>query len=161
MEELAEAVMNNPELASIAPKLAGDPRVKDFMDSHPDMNRKQALQMKKQMNKAAHNKRMKMKKIEGCMINPGRKLKPVSIAVEKGEPNEKEITDRIGAKCMDKKETDLYWIYYDIESKVKNKRIIRAFGNDVTGHTIIILSNDGNLTMEEFEKWEKTTVKAK
>jgi len=160
MGQLAEAVTNNPQLASMAPKLAGDSRVKDFMDSHPDMNKKQALQMKKQMNKAAHSKRMKMGKIEACMINPSRKLKPITIFLEKGEPSEKEITNHIGASHMHKRETDLYQVYYDSASKAKNKRAARLF-EGITGYSIIILSKDGDLSTETFEKWEKSVLGGK
>lgn len=161
IEELASAVIDNPQLASLAPKLAGDPRINQFLQDNPDMNRKQALQMKKQMNKAAHAKHMKMAKIEGCIINASRKLKSITIMLEDGEPSKKEISTHIGATHMHSRNMGNYCLYFDSGSKAKNKRVMKAFGNDITGSSVIILSKDGNLTTEEFEMWEKNGEKSK
>ncbi len=155
MEKLATEVANNPQLADMAPKLADDPRVNQFLQDNPDVNRKQALQMKKQMNKAAHAKRMKMEKINGCLINPGRKLKSVTIVLEKGELSEKEIKGHLCAKMVTRMETNDFLVYYDGGSGIKNKRVTKAFDNSITGGTVIILSKEGDLSVEEFEKWEK------
>lgn len=154
MEQLVGAVADNPELANAAPKFMGDPRVNQFLKDNPDMNRKKAVQMKKQMNKVNHQRRMKMEKVEGCMINTGRKLKPVTIVIKDGNPDEKEINSYLNAKHMHRREVENFWVYYDSDSKAKNKRVTKVFGNEIVGNNVVILSSEGNLSVKEFEKWE-------
>ena len=156
MGQLSDVMSSNPDLAAMAPKMAGDPRVNQFLQDNPDMNRKKALEMKKQMNKTAYLKRQKMAKVEGCLINAGRKLKPVVIVLNNGEPDLKEIVSHIGGKHVNKKEIDNYVVYYDDESKVRNKRVTKSLGNDITGGMVIVLAKEGNLSVANFEKFEKS-----
>jgi len=156
MGKLSEAMSDNPDLAAMAPKMAGDPRVNQFLQDNPDMNRKKALEMKKQMNKAAYLKRQKMAKVEGCLINPSRKIKPVIIIINEGEPDQKEIASHIGGQGVQKREVGDYVVYYDAQSKSKNKRVTKSLGNDITGSMVIVLAKEGNLSVAEFEKFEKS-----
>lgn len=155
MGKLSEAMADNPDLAAMAPKMAGDPRINQFLQDNPNMNRKKALEMKKQMNKAAYAKRQKMAKVEGCLINASRKIKPVVIVINEGVPDQKEIASHIGGQDIQKREVGNYFVYYDGSSKSKNKRVTKSLGNDITGNVVIILAKEGNLSVAEFEKFEK------
>lgn len=156
MGQLGAAAAANPQLAAAAPKLAGDPRINQFLQENPDMNRKKALEMKKQMNKAAHAERMKMARVDGCIINPSRQVKPVSLLVNGNTIKDSEINTHLKSRQHSKRELADYVIYFDHTSKAKNKRVTKLFGKDVVGSSVIIVAKQGPLTVAAFEAWEKS-----
>jgi hypothetical protein len=155
MGNIADAIKDNPEIAAMAPKLAGDPRVKKFMEDNPNMNRKQALAMKKQMNKASAAKRRGMQKCYGVVINAGRKIKNIEVVCEDGKILDKEISHNLGCEKFAKLEIDELIVYYNPENKVRNKRIERLFTGKKLGSQVVIFRTDlEKLIMEDIVQME-------
>lgn len=154
MEQMSSIIVDNPQLAEMSKKLIGDPRVNQFKRDNPEINKKQALQLQKQINKAAHNRKMKKAKIEGVLINESRNLKPITIYLKDDMPDKQAIANHLQSRSLFMKETDKWIVFYDGHSKCKNKRVMKMFP-DVVGGKVIILAKEGDLSTNEILEYEK------
>ena len=155
IEKMSAAVADNPQIAEMSKKLAGDPRIRQLQRENPDLNRKKALELKRQMNKAANAQRAKKPKVEGVLINESRNLKPITIYLKDGAPDKQEIATHLQAKSLFLYETDRWLVFHDNLSKCKNKRVMKMFPG-VTGNKVIILPKEGELTTNDIIEYEKT-----
>lgn len=155
VDSISSELLNNPSLMDLAPKLAGDPRINDLVKDS-NMTRKEALKLKKEISKSAHEKKSRSRKILGCIITNSRTVKSITVFANDKDQLLSEIIKHIRPRPaeLSSRKFDDFNVFFDRKSKAKNKRIIKAFGKEVTGGSVIIISDKGDLSVEEFEKWE-------
>lgn len=150
IEKIVSSIGKNDELSKIinkeeALKLSSNPNIRKITeDAREKMTRKQALKMNKALKKGL-NKNRSSEKIEGVMINIGKKVKPYHSDIS-NDPNEKVDLDKIrrtiNASVLKCVHTLEYIIYYDLKSPSTNKVINRMFPNIELGNQIVIFRKD-------------------
>lgn len=166
MEKLTEAISNDPQLMRMAPELANDPRLASVVnEAKQNITRKEAIKMKKQMNQAAHNSRVSKGSVQGVVIIPSRKVKAIEVlktGKDSEEPDMKELAKHLGVHPKDTMGFIVegnYRVFYNANSRGKNKRIMKLFPGKELGNIVIILNEKYSpLSVENVLEYEKSVI---
>jgi hypothetical protein len=150
-------LMKGKDVASIA----NDPKIKKMAeDAKKNISRKQALKMNKALTKGLNKGNKGSVKVDGVMVNLGKKLKPYSVEFSKSDGEEvwkkldlEQLARTLNAQDLCYSFYGEYLIYYDSKSPDNNKVAKRLFPGITLGNQIIVFKKDFTpLSIDTFDK---------